>query len=110
MSEIVLVARMWARPGREEEAKEVLMGLLPPSHEEHGVILYSLHQGVDDPSLFVFVEQFASRGDLDRHLESEHVRRFQETAGEVLGERPPFDVLAPLAGGDPVKGLVRPPT
>jgi len=52
VSEIVVVGSVKGRPGKEDETREVLSGLVAPTHAEAGCILYALNQGVEDKSRF----------------------------------------------------------
>ncbi len=106
MTSVVVISRMRARPDREAEAERALRALIAPTHHEAGVLRYALHRGIDDPSLFVFVEQFGSREVLEEHLNSEHVREFAALTGDLFAEGPEFDVLEGVADGDPSKGLL----
>jgi quinol monooxygenase YgiN len=106
MSEIVVVGALRARPGREDETRQVLSDLVEPTHREPGCILYALHQGVDDPGRFAFVERWSSRGELDDHLASPHVSAFRERAGELLAEPPDITIYGALLAGEPRKGAL----
>lgn len=107
MSAVVIVSRLRAKPGREDDTERALRSLIEPTHAEDGVVLYALHRGVDDPALFYFIEQFETREHLERHLQSDHVRAFGPLAEELLAERPPFDVVHALPEGEPAKGRLR---
>jgi quinol monooxygenase YgiN len=81
---IRVVARLIAKPDCIEETLEELTLLIGPTRAEDGCIVYELMQNNDDPTDFTFVEEWESDADLDAHLESEHVRRLQSRAGEIL--------------------------
>lgn len=104
MAEIVVVGSLRARPGREDDARQALVDLVEPTHGESGCILYALHQGVDDPTRFAFVERWSSREELDAHLGSAHVGALLERADELFGEPADIVVYDALAHGDPRKG------
>jgi quinol monooxygenase YgiN len=104
MSEIVVIAHMRAQPGKEDELKTALTGLIEPSHSDQGCILYTLHQGVDDPSRFAFVERWASREDLEAHNGTAHVGALLEQAPALLAEAPDIAVFDALPAGDASKG------
>ncbi len=86
MSEIVVVGSLRARPGKEDETREALGGLVAPTHAEDGCILYSLHQGIADKTRFAFVERWESQQDLDVHLSSDHISALVARADELLSE------------------------
>lgn len=104
MTSVVVISRMRARPDRQAEAERALRALIAPTHSEAGVLRYALHQGIDDPSLFYFVEHFGSREVLEQHLNSGHVREFAVLARDLFAEGPEFDVLEGVPDGDPRKG------
>ena len=104
MSEVVVVGSFKAEPGKEAEALEAFKALVEPTHAETGCILYALHQGADDPSRLTFVERWASREELDAHLESPHVAGFLERAQELFGDSGDITVFKAVPGGEAKKG------
>jgi quinol monooxygenase YgiN len=104
MPEVVVVAELHARPGKEDGARDVLEGLLAPTHAEPGCILYAMHQGVDDPARFAFVERWASREELEAHLGSPHLTAFMGRVDELFTEPPDILVLESRPGGEASKG------
>jgi quinol monooxygenase YgiN len=78
---------MKAKRGREQELRQVLEGLLAPTRAEDGCINYDLHCNDDDPSEFMFYENWTSRSHLDRHLESPHLSAFKARMDALL-DRP----------------------
>jgi quinol monooxygenase YgiN len=104
MSAIVVIGVLQARPGQEDAAREVMSSLVEPTHAETGCRLYALHEDVDAPGRFVFVEHWASRQDLDTHLKSPHIARLLERADELLAGRPEVTICTALPAGEPAKG------
>ena len=104
MAEIVVIAHMRAQPGKEDEVKAALTRLVEPSHADPGCILYTLHQGADDPSRFAFVERWASREDLEAHNGTAHVGALREQAPALLAEAPDVAVFDALPAGEAAKG------
>ncbi|MEU2336155.1 putative quinol monooxygenase [Streptomyces griseoincarnatus] len=89
---IVLVARMRALPGKEQELRDALPALVAATRQEDGCLTYVPHQGLDDPGLLVMHEVWQSEAHLRAHSRSEHLRRFAElaetlTAGGIEIER-----------------------
>ena len=83
---VTVIAMVQAKPGKEAEVKKVLLGLRGPTLAEKGCINYDLHQAVDDPAQFMFHENWASKGDLDAHLQSVHLQTWRKRAVELLAE------------------------
>lgn len=82
--QVTVVVRIKAKPGMEARVKEELLRLLAPTRTERGCINYDMHQAVNDGSLFLFHENWATEGDLKRHLEAPHVRHWLELAEALL--------------------------
>ena len=73
-SGVRVVARVVARPGKEDELRTLLRGLIEPTRREPGCVTYELLQNTADPTDFTFVEEWCSEADLDAHLQSPHLR------------------------------------
>ena len=87
---VTVVARIRAKAGQENAVRDALLALVPPTTAEMGCISYDLHQSNDDPSLFLFYENWLSRDDLDDHLQSPHLLAWRAKAGALLAE--PVDI------------------
>jgi len=81
---LTVIARIKAKPGMEERAKQELLKLLAPTRAEPGCINYDMHQSVNDASLFLFHENWTSEENLKRHLETSHIRNWFQQADELL--------------------------
>lgn len=81
---VTVVATVHAKAGREEEMKRELLALIEPTRSESGCINYDLHQAVDDPSVFMFYENWRSKEDLDKHLETSHFKAWREKGEGLL--------------------------
>ena len=81
---LTVVATMRAKPGKEQELRETLSAVVAPTLGEGGCHTYALHQGADDPSVFVFYENWASPAHLDAHLASPHMRTGLAGLAELL--------------------------
>lgn len=106
MSEVVVLVSLVARPGKEPEGEKFLAELLAPTHEEEGCLLYSVHRGVDDPLLFAFVERWASRELLERHMASPHIKGAMERVGEFFSQGPQILLYDAIPGGAADKGSI----
>ena len=104
MSETVVVGSLKAQAGKEDEAREALGDLVGPTHAEDGCLLYSLHQGLVDPTRFAFVERWESQAQLEAHLGSDHIAAVLAKAGDLLAEPPDIVVYGALPQGEERKG------
>jgi quinol monooxygenase YgiN len=89
MAEVRVIAKFAARKGKEKQLRELLRGMLVPTHGEPGCKLYELYES-DTKGRFYFYERWESQAALDKHAASPHFRRLEEAAGEVLEE--PFEM------------------
>ena len=83
---LTVIARMHAKPGKEQELRDALVALVEPTSREKGYVNYDLHQGVEDPGWFFFYENWDSAADLDAHLAAPHLVEFAGRLDELLDE------------------------
>ena len=81
---LTVVAEMKALPGKTEELKKVLTGLLEPTRKEDGCINYDMHQSPENPETFLFHENWTDKEKLDRHLETPHLKDFFSRIPELV--------------------------
>jgi quinol monooxygenase YgiN len=106
MAEVVVVAAVRIKEGGEEVGRNALRAMVDATHAEPGCITHALHQGRDDPSLFVFVERWASQEALDAHFASEHMTTFRAVAVDVIDETVGVWGLDAVPLGDAAKGIL----
>src|ERR1017187_1880706 len=80
---ITVVATFQARPGKEAELKNALIGLVAPTRKEAGGINYDLHASPDDPVKFLFKENWARKQHFDTHLQSAHIKALLPRVDEL---------------------------
>ncbi len=83
-----VVAHLIALRGHEEELKAVLTALVEPTRQEEGCILYELLQNQEDPTDFVFIEEWESEALLNAHLESLHINQAETKLESLLAAEP----------------------
>lgn len=81
---ITLIATMKAKSGKEELVKEALLSLIQPTRAEKGCVTYILHQDCDDKALFMFYEDWTSKGALDEHLKTPHMKELLDRSDELF--------------------------
>ncbi|MGQ0481698.1 MAG: putative quinol monooxygenase [Pseudonocardia sp.] len=74
-NQLTIVATMKAKGGKRDELRAALESLLEPTRAEDGNVQYDLHQGVDDPDVFVFYEIWSSAEHLGQHMQSPHLQK-----------------------------------
>jgi quinol monooxygenase YgiN len=80
---LVLVVRMRAQEGKEDEAAGVMKQLAEATRQEPGCIYYIPVQSNEDPRDFMFYEQYRDEAALAEHGASEHFQRL--AAGQLFG-------------------------
>ena len=85
MTKITVVAHITAKEENIEFVKSELLKLIDVTREEEGCINYDLHQDNENPTHFVFYENWASRELLQEHLASTHLVDYvKKTEGMVV--------------------------
>ena len=84
---LTIIARVRAKPGQQARLRQVLLALVPPTRAEAGCINYDLHQSVEDPTLFVFQENWATEADFEAHARSPHVEASRKIVPELTEGR-----------------------
>ena len=79
-----VVAHLTAKPGKIEETRAALTGLVDPTRAETGCIRYELLQNNSHPTDFTFVEEWSGDDALDAHLQSDHIKLVVSKAEELL--------------------------
>ena len=80
---ITVVATFQAKPGKENELRAALIGLVGPTRTEAGCVNYDLHISPEDPAKFLFHENWASQAHLDAHLQSTHIKALLPRVDEL---------------------------
>ena len=86
MPPLTIIAKLKAKSGSEEQLYEELRKLVGQTRAEEGYINYDLHRSVEDPSTFMFYENWESRPLWEQHMQSPHLQEFsgkQEELTEV---------------------------
>jgi quinol monooxygenase YgiN len=73
---VILNVHLHAAAGREEEVATQLTKLLAPTRNEPGCVNYVLHRDPQDPSKFMFYEEFRSEGAVQEHNKSQHFQNW----------------------------------
>lgn len=96
---ITVVAKLQATPGKEEELATVLQDMVGKvkANEAGRVVRYSLHRADNDPTLFLFYEQYADADALDAHGKTEHMAAMGASLRGLLAGRPVIERYTQIA-------------
>lgn len=86
---IRVVAQINALPGKEEEVKSILAGLVEPTRQEAGCIQYELLQNNTEPNNFVLLEEWETQAALDGHSAAAHTKTAEANVDSLLAKTPP---------------------
>lgn len=84
---ITITAILKAHPGKEDELRQVLDEVIPPSRQEEGCLTYVLHESIDAPGTFVFYEKYRDETALNAHINSSHYQAYRKAAETLLAVR-----------------------
>ncbi|SHL99144.1 putative quinol monooxygenase [Chitinophaga sp. CF418] len=85
---IHLTAIIRAKDEYRDEVAAVLQNMVLHTRNEEACELYSLHQGIEDKSVFTFYEIWKSKEGLDVHNQQPYIKAFGELVEEKLQEKP----------------------
>jgi quinol monooxygenase YgiN len=92
MSKIKVIARIVAKPGQEAELRELLRGMLAPTHAEDGCELYELYES-HELGRFYFYELWTSKAHLDAHCETPHFKNLVAAGEALFAEAPEINLV-----------------
>ncbi|MEJ6479379.1 MAG: putative quinol monooxygenase [Octadecabacter sp.] len=74
MAHVTIIGTVTAKPDTRAELFDLLARQVAPTRQETGCINYDFHVDANDPSCFVFYENWRTQADLDAHLEMPHLK------------------------------------
>lgn len=81
---IYVTARLQARPGSQEALRHEALALTGTTREEAGCLRYELYECTGRPGELLFIEQWQTAADLERHLRQPHIQAFVQKAHNLL--------------------------
>ena len=79
MSKLTIVAKMQVEENKLDVIRAAQRKLIAETLKEKGCINYDLHQDNNDPTLFLFYENWESRALWQQHINSPHVAEYRAT-------------------------------
>ena len=96
---ITIVAKLKAQEGKQDELRKALTTMVDAvKANEPDVPTYSLHTSNDDPTLFLFYEQYASAEAQAAHGKTDHMKALGGSLAGVLDGRPEIEMYTQIAG------------
>jgi len=84
MTKLTITGNIKAKAEHIETVKEELLKLIPITRAEEGCIQYDLHQDNEDPTYFMFYENWESRALWPTHMNNYYLKGYMDaTEGMV---------------------------
>lgn len=81
---LTVVARLRAKPGKEQALRGALTALVAPTSHAPGCVTYDLHVDIDDPASFCFYEIWRSPAEHAANLQSAHLQDFAAQLDDLV--------------------------
>ena len=86
MSKLTIVANIHANPDKIDLVKTELEKLIPITRAEKGCLQYDLHQESENPTHFLFYENWESRDLWQAHMKAPHLVAYLEATEGAVSE------------------------
>jgi quinol monooxygenase YgiN len=90
MADLIIVARVEAKPGKAQELVAAQTALVQVVRQQPGCILYELFEDDTQPGKVIFFERWKDRQSWEAHMQGPHMDAFRQNAGAWIGA---FDLL-----------------
>ncbi len=87
---LIVIARIYLKNGKREEFIEKAQDIVEKSRKETGNLKYELLLNSESENKIVILENWESREDLNRHMESEHFKKFGDLVMDLFDK--PLDI------------------
>jgi quinol monooxygenase YgiN len=92
---IVVIARMKAKAGKEQELEAAFRDMITKVRTEPGCQQYVLHRALKDPTQFAFYEVYADKEALDAHGKTPHMAEMRSKLGGLI-ESTTLDIMSEI--------------
>jgi quinol monooxygenase YgiN len=87
-SDLIIIASAKAKPGKEKALEQALLDVAKPTRSQPGSVAFSLYRSVENPSVIIAFERWASKKEHERHLQGAHVQKLMAAMADILAEPP----------------------
>jgi quinol monooxygenase YgiN len=85
---IVVVGRVVTDAARREDLKRIAQAVARASRAEEGCLSYRVYEDTEIDNEFVFVEEWESQEDLERHFAAPHIAEFMRSIPATVAAAP----------------------
>jgi quinol monooxygenase YgiN len=94
---MIVVAKMKAKKGSEQEFEAALRDMVSKVASEEGTIAYTLHRSLGDATEFLFYEKYKDQEAFARHSETAHFKELMGIVAPLLDGAPSVELFEELA-------------
>ncbi len=87
-SDLIVIASAKANPGKEIKLEQALLDAAEPTRAQPGCVSFSLYHSVEDPTVIIGFERWASKREHEQHLQGKHVQTLMSGMVDILAEPP----------------------
>lgn len=91
---IYVVATTKVKPESRDAYVAGAKACVAETQAEKGCISYDFHSSVNDPNLFVVVERWASREDLNAHARAPHLKAWRELSAPLKAAPTEIEIIS----------------
>ena len=84
---ITIVAQNTYKEGKIQEAMPLLEELIAKSRQEKGCLKYDLHEDINNPLVFTFIEEWADENAIEEHNNSSHFREIVPKLADFVADK-----------------------
>jgi quinol monooxygenase YgiN len=91
---IYVVATTGVKPESREAFIQGAKECIAETRKEKGCIAYEHHTSIHDPNLFVVVERWETREDLNAHARAPHVKKWREYSAPLKASPTVIEIIS----------------
>lgn len=94
---VKVIAQFRAKPGQEQSVKDILRPIPIQVRRALGCMGFEMLEGLNDPALFVFIEEWGSETAVDDHMSKPVVLEVLANLAPLLAGEPDWKRFSPVA-------------
>jgi len=94
---MIIVAKLKAKKGAEEEMEKVLRNAVQNVESEEGTLMYTLHRSQSDPNTFMFYEKYTDADALTLHSTTPHFKTMFAALKDLVEGKAEIEMYKELA-------------
>lgn len=87
-SDLIVMASAKAKSGKEAELQQALRDVAEPTRAQPGCVSFSLYHSIEDSTVMIGFERWASQEAHELHLQGAHVQTLMSKMADILAEPP----------------------